>query len=142
MKVALADSNVILALLYTKHTQHAAISAWFDELRPKSIAICRFVQLTSVRLLGTRTVMGVDAKPASAAWSIVQQLQQDDRVLVAPEPAGLDDVLPTLLKYPTPTPKLINDAYLAAFAIAGNYTLTTLDRGFQDFESLDLHLLA
>jgi hypothetical protein len=40
-----------------------------------------------------------------------------------------------------PTGKLIGDAYLAAFSIAGARRMVTLDRGFRQFKSLDVEVL-
>jgi predicted nucleic acid-binding protein len=50
--------------------------------------------------------------------------------------------LPSLFRYRQPTPNLINDAYLAAFAIAGGYGLVTHDRGFAEFRGLDVEILS
>jgi predicted nucleic acid-binding protein len=40
-----------------------------------------------------------------------------------------------------PASKAVNDAYLAASAIAANRRLVTFDAGFRNFKSLDLALL-
>jgi predicted nucleic acid-binding protein len=58
------------------------------------------------------------------------------------EPAPLDSAFPRLLTYSVPTNKLVSDAYVAAFAIAGTLRLATLDSGFEQFRGLDLELLA
>jgi len=65
----------------------------------------------------------------------------DERVEFLPEPPGVDRILAELLRYPAPTGKLINDAYLAAFAIASNRPLVTWDRGFPQFRGLRVRLL-
>lgn len=38
-------------------------------------------------------------------------------------------------------PKGVMDAYLAAFAIAGGYTLVTLDKGFKQFDGVSCVVL-
>ncbi len=40
------------------------------------------------------------------------------------------------------TPKLWNDAYLAAFARAAGYTLTTFDKGFSRYPGLVCEILS
>lgn len=60
----------------------------------------------------------------------------------ATEPVLLDVVFPKLLRYRVPTGKLVGDAYLAAFSIAGQMRLTTIDKGFGQFREVDLQLLA
>jgi hypothetical protein len=83
-----------------------------------------------------------DPVSAFTAWNLVQDLLEDERVEWISEPPGLDSVLPTLLKYSAPSPQLVGDAYLAAFAIAGSYRLVTWDGGFKQFQGLELELLS
>ena len=99
-----------------------------------------FVQLALVRLLGNRTIMGKYAVSASAAWNLIAELMEDERLEFAEEPPHVDAVLPTLLRYEAPTNKLVGDAYLAAFSIAGQMRLTTVDKGFEQFRGVDLQL--
>ena len=85
--------------------------------------------------------MGGKALPASEAWALVQQLQEDERVVFLPEPRGLDAAVPALFRYRVPTPNLVNDAYLAAFALTARLRLITRDRGFLQFRGLDVEIL-
>jgi predicted nucleic acid-binding protein len=85
--------------------------------------------------------MGKYCLSASAAWKTIEELMEDERLDFVTEPALVDTVLPKLLKYSTPTNKLVGDAYLAAFSIAGQMRLATIDRGFKQFRELDLALL-
>lgn len=39
------------------------------------------------------------------------------------------------------SPKVVMDAYLAAFAVAGGYRLVTLDRAFVQFKGLEQDVL-
>ena len=104
--------------------------------------MCRVVQLAVMRLLATRTVMGKDAMSGTQAWQLIAAVLEDERVEFVPEPKDLDAVFSGLFRYREPTPNLINDAYLAAFAIASRRRLVTLDRGFEHFPGLDLEILA
>ena len=95
-----------------------------------------------LRLLGNRTIMGRYAVSASAAWDLIADLMEDERLEFMAEPPLVDAVFPKLLRYATPTNKLVGDAYLAAFSIAGEMGLTTVDKGFEQFRDVDLRLLS
>lgn len=77
------------------------------------------------------------------AWETYDRLCEDDAVIFAEEPPGLDRIWRQLAHPGTASPKLWMDAYLAAFAIAGKMRLVTLDHNFKSFEEhgLDLWLL-
>ncbi len=99
-------------------------------------------QLALVRLLGNRTIMGKYAVSAAAAWGLIAELLEDERIEFAAEPALVDAVFPKLLKHPSPANKLVGDAYLAAFSIAGKMRMTTVNKAFAQFRGVDLQLLA
>ena len=141
MKRCLVDVNVLLALLVARHQQHDTALAWFDGLAPGEAALCRFVQLGLIRLLGNRTVMGDDAIPAAAAWEQIQTLLEDERIDFIQEPSRIDAILPRLFRYHVPTSKLIADAYLAALAMASSLRMVTLDRGMSQYQGLEVELL-
>jgi toxin-antitoxin system PIN domain toxin len=141
MKQCLADVNVLLPLLVRHHEHHKLALRWFDGLAAGEAVLCRFVQLTLVRLLGNPTIMGKYIVSAAEAWGLIAELLEDERIGFAAEPALVDAVLPKLLRYPAPTNKLMGDAYLAAFSIAGQMRLTTVDKGFRQFHDVDLQLL-
>jgi toxin-antitoxin system PIN domain toxin len=142
MKRCLADVNVLLPLLVRHHEHHELALRWFDGLAPGEAVLCRFVQLALVRLLGNRTIMGKYAVSASAAWDLIAELMEDERLEFAAEPLLVDGVFPKLLRYAAPTNKLVGDAYLAAFSIAGQMRLTTVDTGLGQFREVDLQLLS
>lgn len=141
MKPCLADVNVLLALLVRQHQHHNLALRWFDRLAANEAGICRLVHLSLIRLLGNSHIMGNDAIPAQTAWRLVDGLARDERVAFVREPDILDSVFPTLLNSQVPTGKMINDAYLAAFAMTGSLKMVTLDRAFRQFKGLDVHLL-
>jgi uncharacterized protein len=141
MKQCLADVNVLLPLLVVHHEHHQLALRWFDGLVAGEAAVCRFVQLALVRLLGNRTIMGKYSVSASVAWDLLTELLRDERMEFAAEPLTLDAAFPRMLRYATPTNKLVGDAYLAAFSIAGQMRLSTFDKGFSQFRGVDLDLL-
>ena len=141
MKQCLADVNVLLALLVVHHQHHRLAFKWFEGLAAGHVGLCRIVQLALIRLLGNPSIMGSHAMPAIAAFEAIQMLLEDERVQFIIEPPEIDYHFPKLLLYPTPTGKLVTDAYLAAFAIGSSRQLVTLDRGFRQFKGLDCKIL-
>ncbi|MBI2686528.1 MAG: PIN domain-containing protein [Acidobacteria bacterium] len=141
MKPCLVDVNVWLALLVVSHQHRVIANNWYSRLAPEEAGMCRVVQLALIRLMGNRTVMQQYAVTAAEGWQVIERLLEDERVIYLEEARDIETVMPRLLRYPVPTGKLVNDAYLASFAIAGNLRLVTLDRGFREFSGLDVLVL-
>jgi toxin-antitoxin system PIN domain toxin len=141
MKRCLVDVNIVLALLVRQHVHHTIVRRWFEALQAGEAELCRMVQLAAIRLLCNRNILGNDVLTAPHAWAVLETMLGDERVSFVTEPAGIDPILASLLVYPAPTGKLVSDAYLAAFAIAGSTRLTTLDAGFRQFAGLEVELL-
>ena len=141
MNLCLVDVNVLLALVALPHLHHSSALKWFGTLSAGEAGLCRIVQLALMRLLNNRTVMGAEVLSAGAAWSLVEELLEDERLEYVPEPALLDSALPALLIHKMPAGKLVTDAYIAALAIASSRRLVTFDKGFRQFKGLELDLL-
>ena len=141
MQRSLVDVNVWLSLLVRQHEHHRIARKWYETLDSSEAGLCRFVQLGLIRLLGNRPIMGGDALSAPAAWSLIEELLEDERVEFVPEPPDIDIFLPSLLRYPVPTGKLVSDAYLAAFAMSSSRRLITLDAGYRQFRELEIEIL-
>jgi toxin-antitoxin system PIN domain toxin len=141
MKPCLADVNIWIALTANHHEHHKLVWSWYTGLDRNGVGLPRLVQLSVGRLLSTRHVQGPYTLSTREAWHLVQKLLDDERVVFLPEPAGVDRVMDSLLNYAVPTPKLLNDAYLAAFAICSGRQMVSMDKGFSEFRGLDLHLL-
>jgi uncharacterized protein len=72
------------------------------------------------------------------AWRVYEAFLADDRIaLQADEPAGVERLWKELAMRGTASPKLWMDAYLAAFALAGRYSMVTTDAAFRQFRGLD-----
>jgi uncharacterized protein len=142
MKRCLVDVNIVLAILVPRHEHHRRAMRWFDDLAATQAGLCRFVQLALIRLLANRVVMGEFALPPGDGWATMERLLLDERVELVPEPVGVDTYLPVLLRQRSPSGKLVSDAYLAAFAMAGGRELVTLDAGFRNFRGLELDLIS
>lgn len=138
---ALCDTNLLLALCYDRHSHHRAALAWLDRQGERSVVLCRMTQLSLLRLLCHSTAMAEDVCTLPQAWSIYDQILADERFVLLSEPGNLEPVLRQLTQATTSSPKLWQDAYLAAFALAASLYLVTFDRGFQQFAGLQLILL-
>lgn len=134
----LTDVNVLLALVADRCRQHATVREWWAGLAPAEgpLHICRPVQMGLLRLLCTDAVMGRDALTLPQAWSVYAQLLRSGRFAFVLDPPGLDVAWATYCLSFGSSPKVVMDAYLAAFAVVGGYRLVTLDRAFVQFKGL------
>lgn len=140
----LCDSNVFLAIAVEQHAHHPVACRWFGALEEGDTAFfCRATRISFLRLLTQK--IAPDYRPLSnrEAWSVLDQLMDDDATGFAAEPEGLDPVWRQLAEQESPSPKVWMDAYLAAFAITGSLRLVTLDKDFRNDvpSGLDLLLL-
>lgn len=125
--MTLIDVGVWLAAVWGRHVHHRAAAEWFNR-QADSLLLCRVTHTGLLRLLSNPAVMGTDALTRSAAWRVVDQLSEDERVLWADEPAELEAVFRAFSAKNDNSHKLWTDDYLAAFAQTSNAALTTLDR--------------
>ena len=98
--------------------------------------VCRLAQMGLLRLLSNPTVMGSDVCSTDAAWRLNDKLFGDPRFTLEVEPPALEETLRRLTKGFPYSPKLWQDAYLAAFAVAADLPLVTFDQGFRKFRPL------
>lgn len=142
----LCDSNIWLALALSKHAHHVAAREWLDTVEaPASIVFCRATQQSFLRLLTNASVLAPYGNPPLTnreAWSAYEAFLADDRITFrADEPAGMESSWKELAVRRTASPKLWMEAYLAAFALAGRYSMVTTDAAFRQFRGLDLLVL-
>jgi len=138
---ALCDVNCLLAFCYDRHTHHPDAITWLESQDELSVVICRITQLSFLRLLTNESVMGRDVCNLKQAWTIYDALMGDERFDFSTEPMNLEQHLRRYTTGERISPKLWQDAYLAAFARAAKYHLVTFDGGFQQYEGLRLTLL-
>jgi toxin-antitoxin system PIN domain toxin len=111
---------------------------------PASVFFCRATQQALLRLLTNASVLGPYGNPPLTnreAWSAYAAFLVDDRIAFRDEPVGLEPLWKELAARGTASPKLWMDAYLAAFALAGRYSMVTMDAAFRQFRGLDLLVL-
>jgi toxin-antitoxin system PIN domain toxin len=133
------DVNALLASVAERHVHHQRCAAWWKTRDPADpLLICRAVQSALLRLLCTAAVMGSDVQTLPQAWALYAALLRCGGFAFALEPRGVDVLWEQLCRPFKSSPKVVADAYLAAFAIAGTYTLVTLDEAFAKYEGLDV----
>jgi toxin-antitoxin system PIN domain toxin len=142
----LCDSNVWIALSIEVHDHYKAARRWLDSVdEGGSILFCRSTQQSFLRLASNRTVVaryGLEPMTNEQAWEAYGLLLNDSRVgFQAREPEGLERFWREYALRATASHRLWMDAYLAAFARAGGYTLVTTDAVFRQFAGLRLLLL-
>lgn len=139
---ALCDVNVLLALATDRHAHHADAVRWLDIASAGEAVVCRIVQTGLLRLLNNPAVMKADVLDAKACWALWRQLLKDERVrFTATEPQGVDAAFERFTRGRAFTPRLWTDAYLAAYAHAGDLTMVTFDQGFRSFTGLACQVL-
>jgi uncharacterized protein len=126
----LLDVGVWLAAAWGRHVHHSVAAEWFDR-QTDDLLFCRVTQMSLLRLLSNRAIMGDDAVDRSQAWRVFDELWADERVLWADEPAELDAVWRAISARTDRAHKLWTDDYLAAFAQTSGATLATLDSKLQ-----------
>ncbi len=133
----LPDINVWLALTFDSHVHHPAAKTWFDGL-PNDAAcfFCRLTQQGFLRLATNPSVFGKHALTLPDAWQKYDILLSDPRVAFAGEPADLETHWRTFTQHQSFSPKVWNDAYLAAFAVAANLEMVTFDKGFSQYANV------
>lgn len=140
----LFDSNVWLALTFSAHPHHALAKGVFAEANAEDPAcFCRATQQSFLRLATTPailTVYGADGFTNQDAAKLIQTLSGLSAVSTLEEPSGLESRWLGLAGFPSASPKVWMDAYLAAFAIRHKTEFVTLDRDFQNFEKDGLKL--
>ncbi len=134
------DINVWLPLVDENHMHHATALDYWNRQRTDQVGFCRISMLGFLRLsMQTRVLSRTLTN--SEAWTIYRRYLALPQVKFLAEPVNLEQHL-AALTLPTAVPnRLWTDAYLAAFALAGNCRLVSFDSDFQRFAGLKfLHL--
>lgn len=120
--------NVWVALAHEIHPHHKVVKDWSDTLDSDSIVcFCRFTQLGLLRLLTNQSAMQADVLTQLEAWDAFDALLDDPSNQMIDEPSGADVLFRRETSSTERATKQWADGYLAAFALAGNLTLVTMD---------------
>lgn len=125
------DVNFWLALIWDGHAHAESARFWRESHPSERLLFCRLTQLSLLRLLTTKAIMGNDVLSMTEAWLIYQNCLADSFISFASEPDGLDQHLALFAQGRVSSPKVWADAYLAAFAALGGYRIVTFDRAFR-----------
>lgn len=126
----LPDVNVWLAASWARHVSHEVARGWMDA-EQDDLALCRITQMGLMRLVTNPAVTGPDCLKRREAWDLMERLTGDPRVRLVAEPSGIDAVWMALSRRDDRSHLLWTDDYLAAFAVAADARLVTLDHGFR-----------
>lgn len=137
----LPDINVWLALTFDSHVHHPIAKAWFDSLVNEECLFCRVTQQGFLRLATSAKVFGSHALSLIDAWDKYDLFQSDSNILYAEEPANLETEWRRFTQSQSYWPRVWMDAYLAAFARAGNWQWITFDQGFLQFAGVTCTIL-
>jgi len=138
----LPDVNVWLALTFDSHVHHPAAKVWFDALSVQICLFCRMTQQGFLRLASNHKVFGVHALTMHQAWEQYDLFRSDPCVSYAGEPVNLEAHWRRFTEGQTFSPKVWNDAYLAAFAQAGGFELVSFDKGLAQYTGVQCRILA
>jgi len=136
----LVDVNVWIALTFEDHVHHESALRWF-RMTTEQTCFCRLTQIGFLRLATNSAFAGPAAVGMSDAWSAYHGLLRDAGVIIVEEPPGIEKVWQDLTQGSQLSPKLWNDAYLAAFALLAGYEIVTFDRGFAQFKQVKSTIL-
>jgi toxin-antitoxin system PIN domain toxin len=137
----LPDINVWLALAFDSHIHHPTAKSWFDPLTGDLCFFCRMTQQGFLRLATNQQVFGMHALTLREAWQKYDIFQSDPRISYIGEPGNLETHWRAFTQSQTFSPKVWNDAYLAAFAMAGGLELISFDRGLAQYSGVQFRIL-
>ncbi|MFY9744202.1 MAG: type II toxin-antitoxin system VapC family toxin [Candidatus Sulfotelmatobacter sp.] len=127
MTAYLLDVNVLIALAWPEHSQHAVARAWFSRRNPKGWATCPLVQAGFVRIVSNPNFSPRSVSVQEAIEALRDSLADKAHNFWADSISFPDAV--RMLDRPITGHQQITDAYLVALAIENRGKLATLDRG-------------
>ncbi len=137
----LLDINVWLAMAFEAHVHHKPARNWFEKTEENSCNFCRPTQAGFLRLATNPALFGDETLTLNSAWACYDALIDDFRVGFSREPFGLEHLWRRYTTGAVYSPKVWNDAYLAAYALGADLTLISFDKGFSQFEDLQCAIL-
>lgn len=139
--MVLPDINVWIALAFDVHAHHQVAQQWRTRSGDARLAFCRQTQQGFLRLTTNPAVLGSEALTLGSAWELYDRLRALRHVTFLAEPAGIEQPWREFTSGCTYSPKVWNDAYLAAFALRAGCRLITLDRGFAKYPQADCTII-
>lgn len=137
----LADVNYWLALTFKKHPHCASAWKWMDGLDATSCVMSRMAQQGFLRMATNPKVISSPLTHAQA-WNAYDKFLNDERIEFLDEPPDLEIAWRSYTRGRKYSPKIWNDAYLAAFARKVRLKIVTFDKGFKTYDKLSVQLLS
>jgi toxin-antitoxin system PIN domain toxin len=131
MTAYLLDVNVLIALSWPEHMQHATARRWFTKHRTAGWATCPLVQAGFVRIVSNPAFSSRSVSAQQAVEGLTDSLR-DKAHQFWPDSISLPEAM-RLLREPIRGHQQITDAYLLALAIHNKGKLATLDRAIQQW---------
>lgn len=138
----LPDVNFWLALAFESHFHHAAAKSWFEALTDERCSYCRLTQQGFLRLATNPQAFEQEAVSMIDAWKLYDAFLGDPRVVYCEEPANLELLWRDCTQSRSFSPKVWNDAFLAAFAQTAAHEMITFDKGLTQFKNLNCTILS
>ncbi len=137
----LPDRNLWIALGFSRHVHHLVAKSWFETVPDQQCCFCRLTQQGFLRLASNPKVLDDEAVSMQEAWRLYDAFADDPRVTFADEPACLELLWRNYTQRGSFSPKVWNDAYLAAFARTAACELVTFDKGFEAYQDMTCRIL-
>lgn len=122
MKVALLDTNVLLALAWPNHQHHGPAHRWFGKHAKNGWATCAFTQLGFIRLSSNPAYTANAVSPQEAASMLRQWTRLKGHQFVASPAAEDPDIFLRALGH-----QQVNDAWLVEVARQNAGRIVTFD---------------
>ena len=123
-------------MAFEAHPHHLTARSWFESTGENSCLFCRYTQSGFLRLATNPALFGDESLTNAEAWACFDALIEDYRIGFIGEPLGLGHLWRRFTISETYSPKIWNDAYLAAFALAGGMAVVTFDKSFSSYNGL------
>src|SRR5262249_55191627 len=94
-----------------------------------------------LRLVTNPAVFGKHAVTMAQAWQQYDTYLSDAHISFAIETPGVENHCRSFTHHQSFSPKLWNDAYLAAFALAAQLEVVSFDTGFTQFQGVKCLIL-
>lgn len=140
----LLDANAWLALVVEGHPHHSAMNLYWKRVSPHTLRLfCRVTQMSLLRLLCNKQVMGESRLTMIRAWGVFDELMSAENTLLIDELDGEhhESEWRKLTQTKASSGSAWTDAYLAAFASIGNFSILTFDQGFRKYSSIHTIIL-
>jgi len=135
----LLDANAWLALVVEAHPHHSVMNLYWKGLPSHMPRLfCRVTQMSFLRLLCNKQVMGESRLTMIRAWVLYDEIVSADNTLFIDEIEGqhLESEWRRITQTKASSGSTWTDAYLAAFASIGNFSILTFDQGFRKYSSI------